>query len=68
MTAHWLPSPLPHHSYAHVNELAYQAIRRALFPTSRTREIRRDAGSFRRARKAVEDALRASVRQGEGRS
>lgn len=53
MTAHWLPAPLPHHSYAHVNERCYQAIRRALFPVRRTRAIRRDAQAFKSAKAAT---------------
>ncbi len=46
------------HSYAHVNEVAYQAIRRALFGVTR-REVRRDANRFKLAREATTASLRS---------
>jgi hypothetical protein len=55
-----IPRPATH-SHAHVNEACYQAIRRALFPTRRTREIRRDARDFRAARDRTTAALRAAT-------
>lgn len=54
------------HSHAHVNEACYQAIRRALFPTRRTREIRRDARDFRAARDAMTASLKAAVERAKG--
>lgn len=48
------------HSYAHVNERAYQAIRAALFPHG-AREVRKDAKRFQRAKKATTDALRGEL-------
>lgn len=57
----WKPQPLPHHSYAHVNELAYRAIRKALFGPIRSRAIRRDAASYKAALKQTTEALRRAV-------
>jgi hypothetical protein len=53
--------PQPIHSFAHVNELAYQAVRRALFPARRGREIRRDARSYRDRFKATTASLRQAL-------
>lgn len=53
MNQHCLPDPQPRRSYAHINELGYQAVRRALFPVRRTRAIRRDARAYREAFEAT---------------
>jgi hypothetical protein len=47
----------PLHSYAHVNEVGYQAVRRALFPVG-ARAVRKDAKRFQRALAATTDRLR----------
>jgi len=48
------------HSYAHVNEACYQAIRRALFPVRRTRAIRRDAQAYKNAKAATTAMLESA--------
>lgn len=48
------------HSYDHVNERCYQAVRRALFPVG-TRELRRDAKRFKSACRAKAERLRSEL-------
>jgi hypothetical protein len=48
------------HSYAHVNERCYQAIRHALFPDGH-REVRKDAKRFKSALKDTTDKLRSEL-------
>jgi hypothetical protein len=52
------------HSYAHVNERCYQAIRRALFPVGR-REVRKDAKRFKSALKDTTKRLRRELKPTE---
>lgn len=52
------------HSYAHVNERCYQAIRRALFPVGR-REVRKDARRFKSALKDTTKRLRRELKTTE---
>lgn len=48
------------HSFAHVNERCYQAIRQALFPHG-AREVRKDAKRFQRAKSNTIDRLRSEM-------
>jgi hypothetical protein len=48
------------HSYAHVNERCYQAIRHELFPVGH-REVRKDAKRFKDQLKATSKALRREL-------
>lgn len=57
---HWLPTPQPLPSFNHVNELGYQAVRRALFPTGR-RAIRCDANAFKWAKAKTTASLAQAV-------
>jgi len=54
-------TPPATHSHAHVSERCYQAIRAALFGSTQTRAIRKDAGAYQRAKTATTQALRRAV-------